>query len=494
MAIELRLDRAVTLNVLVHFYGHLLNRTSNLEASLENVPDWDVRRFVAECVNSSTARFGSESRSRNARQALEKLTEQFEGSTMFYGLREALDKDVQSLKRDLLNYPIEDAFTYFETIREKAAGIAWDWYSEGRGNVTDSRSAQTPIYIYAGNERKIFTVPAPDPEKVQIAFQFNPADFPFEFYLCLPIYLIHEYLSHIYRYEFFGASFDDPSHTFEDGWLYFIAFRLMDKSTYGEPSHDVKEIMKWCCEDLERQTEMAIGEIGLGFTTAKNLMAAVGKEPFNLISRIAARCPSTGENKGYHTELVLSVQQSFRDAGYENRKVKRTLSDGMEKAGKILFDQGRYEDAKRALDLAAKLYPERSDTYLATLGNLYLRNGNLDDAHEAFVKSLQINSRNWESVLGESVLESVKGNTQRALQLINSGLTVHPQQKQLWNQKGVVLLQVGEVEQALEAINRALDSDADYLAALNNKLLILTNLDFLDEARGIQSRIEAIVD
>jgi tetratricopeptide (TPR) repeat protein len=493
MAVELRLDREVTLNVLTHFYGRLSSRIHQLEASLKSIPEWSIRRFVIECVNSSTARFGKESRFRNARQSLDRLTEQFEGAIMFHGLRGVLDKDIQSLKQDLLNCPVEDALIYFENTREKAARIAWDWYFNGRGNISDSQAAKAPIYIYAGNERKIFTVPSLGLGKVQIAFQFNPADFPFEFYLGLPVYLVHEYLSHIYRYEFFGGSFEDSSYLFEDGWLYFVAFRLIERNLEVESATTMDEdVISWCYEELERQSETATSDVGLGFGIAKKLIAAIGKEPFNLISRTAAQCPSIDKHTDFHTDLVLSVQQALRNTGYENRKLKQTLGDGMQKASKILFDEGRYEDAKQASDLATKLYPERADAYLATLGNLYLRSGNLDDAHEVFIMSLEKNGRNWESILGESVIESVKGNSQRALELINSSLIVHPQQKQLWNQKAVVLIQIGQVEQALEAINQALNSDARYLAALRTKLLVLNNLDLLDEARIIQIVIETI--
>jgi tetratricopeptide (TPR) repeat protein len=493
MAIELRSDREVTLNILTHFYGCLLSRIHELDASLKNVPDWTVHRFVTECVNSSTAHFGKETRLRKTQQSLERLIEQFQGSIMFHGLKDVLNNDVQALKQDLLNRPVEDALTYFENLRERAARIAWDWYSDGRGDVKDSRSSQIPIYIYAGNERKISTVLSSTQGSVQIAFQFNPADFPFEFYLGLPIYLTHEYLSHIYRYEFFGGDLENPSHIFEDGWLYFIAFRLIGRDLNVEASQYMnKEVIRWCFEDLERQAEIATSEVGLGFGTAKKLTVAIGKEPFTLISRIVARCPSIDKRNNFHTEFVLSVQQALNNPGYENRKIKQTLGSRMQEAGKLLFGQGKYEDGKRSLDLAAKLYPEGTDAYLATLGNLYLGSGNLADAHEAFVKSLKKNSRNWESILGESVIESIKGNPYGALELVNSGLMVHSQQKQLWNQKGVVLMQMGQVEQALEAVNQALDCDVNYLAALRNKLLILNNLDLRNEARKIQIAIDAI--
>ncbi|HEX8495295.1 MAG TPA: hypothetical protein VF658_20960 [Pyrinomonadaceae bacterium] len=493
MSIELRPDRVATLNALTHFYDRMLNRIHDFDVSLSTVPGWTVHRFVNECINSSTARFGEEAKLRNSQQSLEMLTEQFEGSIMYHGLRGALNHTLQSLRQDLLNDPVEDALLYFEHTREMAARIAWNWYCEGKGNINDSQASQTSIHIYAGNERKIFTIPSLAPGGVQIAFQFNPADFPFEFYLSFPVYLVHEYLSHVYRYEFFGGTFECSSHIFEDGWLYFVAFRLVERNLNANTAHQInKEFKTWYFEYLERQVEIDTSDVGLGFGTAKKLASVIGRELFNLISTTAARCPDIYKDKKFHADLVLSVHHAFKDAGYENRKLKQTLADKMQEAGKILFDQGRFEEGRHALELAAKLHPELTDTYLATLGHLYLGSRNFEDAHDAFVRSLEKNSRNWVSLLGESVIESIKGNPQRALEMIGEGLLLNPYQKQLWNQKGVVLMQIGQVEQALVAIDRALDIDEHYLGALRNKLQILNNLDLFDQARSIQITIETI--
>lgn len=151
------------------------------------------------------------------------------------------------------------------------------------------------------------------------------------------------------------------------------------------------------------------------------------------------------------------VRQSSPNLVSNITLVRRSISEKLPVFAEMLFDEkGKFEEAKRVFRLASEIDNLHADEYLAQLGNCYLRNRNYSLAREVFSLVLSMNPMNWLALLGQSECERSEGKLLTALQFVEIAMKITSDEYQLWNQRGVLFVQLERYEEALADFEKAL--------------------------------------
>jgi tetratricopeptide (TPR) repeat protein len=117
------------------------------------------------------------------------------------------------------------------------------------------------------------------------------------------------------------------------------------------------------------------------------------------------------------------------------------------RAGKMLFDAGKYAEARMAFQSAIELNPENSDA--------------------------------WN---GKGIAFKEMGRYGEALEALNRAIELYPENKDAWNNKGAVLTEIGRYGEALGALERAMELDPNWATPRYNKGILFLRGDSLGEA------------
>ena len=147
----------------------------------------------------------------------------------------------------------------------------------------------------------------------------------------------------------------------------------------------------------------------------------------------------------------------------------------------LTFSKGRFEEALRQYELAAKL-----DTYSWQIqnnkGHLYLTMGKFDEAIESFKKSIELRSTYKVAHYNLGNTYSALGRLEEALSCYNQAIRADASYREAHNNKGAVLLSLDRFEEAAAAFDEALKVDNLCKEARFNKGYALFLARKFDEA------------
>lgn len=134
------------------------------------------------------------------------------------------------------------------------------------------------------------------------------------------------------------------------------------------------------------------------------------------------------------------------------------LADSWSKEGDALADQGKYEDAVNAYDVAISTNPQNADTWINKSKALCAQ-GNYDEAIEACEEALKINPRLAEawSCKGNALIGL--GRYDEAVRAYDEAIKIDPNYCSAWISKGEALFAIGKHNESLEALDQATKID-----------------------------------
>jgi len=193
--------------------------------------------------------------------------------------------------------------------------------------------------------------------------------------------------------------------------------------------------------------------------------------------------------------------------------------------GTTLQQQGRLEEALKALDKAVQLKPEDAELWI-NLGNVLAELGRPADALLAFQHVLKLNPRHWDAAYRSGFLLHRLGRPAEALFYFDlsdrlqpnqaailemRAITLHklkrfeealadnrrahvlnPENADTCNNIGAILQLLGRDQEALPWFDRALELRPDYIVAFTNKASSLQQFHRFDEAFAIYHHMKTI--
>ncbi len=174
------------------------------------------------------------------------------------------------------------------------------------------------------------------------------------------------------------------------------------------------------------------------------------------------------------------------------------------------FVSGDYERAAAGYDKALELEPNSTDLWnnrgksLANLGRVYeaiscfnrslqinasdLESRNLlaialsqglskySEAIVIFDQILQINPSYYDALIGKGMALANEGDLPMSLDCFEKATRTRPRDPSGWNNKGVILREMGRYQDALTCFTRAIDLDSNHEAAMRNRELTFQDL------------------
>jgi hypothetical protein len=212
--------RQALLDVFCHCYEKLLDHLDALEEPAQAHPEWSNYRIVKECFNPAVEAFGSaevktldlstlcsDFLSRTEGFIIGKLSAASPVGEVFAEYRAAVRASPISTQADL---------TSWQRLGEE---LSKEYYQDvlpvDSPNLT--RAVQ-PVCIESSNKEDVGCELRKDTGESKITFYFASPKFVLQSYVNLPLYFLHEYLSHIHTAPLFGELSEIPK-PFEDGWL-----------------------------------------------------------------------------------------------------------------------------------------------------------------------------------------------------------------------------------------------------------------------------------
>lgn len=167
------------------------------------------------------------------------------------------------------------------------------------------------------------------------------------------------------------------------------------------------------------------------------------------------------ELKGYFKEAIKCYKQIENlDCAFTSLNL---IAHCHYKAGQFELAENSYLESllHTTTDTAILL-----DVY-KNLGNLYLKNGNLESAEQFYLKAYAINPQSDELLVNLATLDLQNGDEALALEKFRHALFANEKNDKAWSGLSLIYELFGERELAIGCIKRALDSNPNNLNALH---------------------------
>ena len=158
----------------------------------------------------------------------------------------------------------------------------------------------------------------------------------------------------------------------------------------------------------------------------------------DMVSQINIEMTAGGknfDNDYYHKEYPFSKKGN--SIYLKNLSKTEVVAYCLNLFSDIYFENNLLDEAKRYLDLALKLSPEISETYL-NLGKLYVFNGDYQSAVDIYKKGLAVNSRDTILLKELGIALMLKGDLEQALEEIKLAEAINPSDPEIRMKLGVV--------------------------------------------------------
>lgn len=171
-----------------------------------------------------------------------------------------------------------------------------------------------------------------------------------------------------------------------------------------------------------------------------------------------------------------------RDAAGSGQREDTAYADRFHQYGLALLAQNDLPRARRALQQALSLTPNRPE-YLIAMGRLFLQYGDLLAAKSQLEEAIRLSggSPRASAWLGRTF--RLMGQCETALRILNPLAERFPRDSQTWLDIGLSLSSLGRVEDAATAFTRMLEIDPDDASAHLNLMLCYRRLRKLSLAR-----------
>ena len=123
-------------------------------------------------------------------------------------------------------------------------------------------------------------------------------------------------------------------------------------------------------------------------------------------------------------------------------------------------EKGDNESAVRDVEAALRLEPNEIRT-LYNLAGMRVKQGRIDEAVEYYNRILELNPGDASTYITLAAMESNKENLERAMEFYREGLKYHPENGDLHGKLGAMLLQTGQVDEAIKELEAAVKVKAD---------------------------------
>jgi tetratricopeptide (TPR) repeat protein len=88
-------------------------------------------------------------------------------------------------------------------------------------------------------------------------------------------------------------------------------------------------------------------------------------------------------------------------------------------AATLIGDQGHLERSETMVAEIVREYPDRSEAYYVH-GIVLFRLGKLDEADKAFMRALELDPKDWESVAERATIKKIRGDVDGAVSMLES--------------------------------------------------------------------------
>jgi tetratricopeptide (TPR) repeat protein len=155
--------------------------------------------------------------------------------------------------------------------------------------------------------------------------------------------------------------------------------------------------------------------------------------------------------------------------------------------GKALANLGRIDDAISCFDKSLAI--NSSNPEALNLKAIALSQGlnKYGEAIAFFDQALKINPSYFDALIGKGMALGNEGNLYGSLECFENATLIKPQDPTGWNNKGVILKQMGRYQDALICFNKALSIDSSYEVARQNRESTLQDLDQTPQSSPSQS-------
>ncbi len=149
--------------------------------------------------------------------------------------------------------------------------------------------------------------------------------------------------------------------------------------------------------------------------------------------------------------------------------------------GRSLAQQGKTEEALRAVNRAVSLEPMRAE-YRVTLGTTLGQIGSVEEAIAALQKALSLDSNSKSAYYALGGVENSRGNYQAALEAFEEALTLDPSDLDIRNSRAKELIFLERFDEAIRELTRIVVEDATLVAPRMNLAVALYNRGDAQEA------------
>ncbi len=147
--------------------------------------------------------------------------------------------------------------------------------------------------------------------------------------------------------------------------------------------------------------------------------------------------------------------------------------------GNVFKDEGHFKEAQSCYRLATELAPESSDAHIA-LGTVQQLLGKMKGAHSSFKKALEFDPESLIAYLNLSILHQCQSKYDKALEYCQETIKRRPNEARFHFQKGSILQELGDVDEAIKAYRHTLTIEPRFSIASSNLKIILSSQDPTD--------------
>tara|TARA_B110000977_G_scaffold100673_1_gene132115 strand:+ start:1 stop:1656 length:1656 start_codon:yes stop_codon:yes gene_type:complete len=159
--------------------------------------------------------------------------------------------------------------------------------------------------------------------------------------------------------------------------------------------------------------------------------------------------------------------------------------------GNALQDQGKLEEAIEAYNKSIAIKPDNAEAYYS-MGNTLRQQGKLEEAIEAYNKALAIKPDYVEAHNNMGATLKDQGKLEEAIEAYNKALAIKSDYAEVYYNMGLALQEQGKLEEAIEAYNKAVAIKLDYAEAYNNMGNALTGQGHQEKAIEAYNKALAI--
>ncbi len=172
-------------------------------------------------------------------------------------------------------------------------------------------------------------------------------------------------------------------------------------------------------------------------------------------------------------------------------KRKKYTPKHLLKKASLAHREGRLAEAEKGYLEILKKKPDWG-TVLNALGTVFIDQGQLDKAHKAFEKAIELSRHPYSpAYYNLAWLKQLKNDHKGAISIYRAILEKQPDFGQAWNNLGTAYRETGDLDQALSCFRKAVEFAPDMAEAWNNLGVAQDEFDMIqDAAKSYKKAIE----